>query len=292
MFVGDLEPPTPLVAASEREAAAMLPGGVRVETEGASAERLPLLLIGLLVLAFLGFGVAHSTFPYPTTGERLASLGAIVGACAAAGAVGHWVFVKHRKKFRLDDDGIVMEVWHRADGSPWVTRIPWTEIADYTVSVTPEAATLRVISVRGYTVTLRDRPARLSTRELIRRFVERAEQYPRAVRPAPAPAEDPGWVPPVLVGEQDTSTWGFLAYMGIVVLLMVGLPLLGSAAGVPEVPDRFRGAVLAAVVLLVGGWHFWTALDDPDVAPADRDSRRLMARLRRWLREALGVRAT
>ncbi|HEX2209672.1 MAG TPA: hypothetical protein VHG93_18470, partial [Longimicrobium sp.] len=45
-----------------------------------------LLAAGLLVLALFRLGVADSTFPYPTTGERIASLAAIAGACGAVGA--------------------------------------------------------------------------------------------------------------------------------------------------------------------------------------------------------------
>lgn len=293
MLVGDAMPaPGQLVPEQAQPAAAMLPDGLQVGIEGTSTDRAVVLAVGLLVLALLGLAVAHSTFPYPTTAERLASLAAIAGACGAAGAVAYRTFIRHRKEYRLDEDGIVLEVWHRGESRPWVTHVPWAEIADYTVSVTPDAAMLRVASVRGYTLTLRDRPARLSTRELIRRFIEQAERHPRAVRPPPGMTEESWFVLGPLVGEQDTSLRGFLIYAGAAVLLIVGIPMLRLFLRVPTVPDGTRNIVLAGVMLVTIGWSLWMVLEDPDRARADGHSRRPVARLRRWLRKVLGIRVT
>lgn len=291
MFVGDeLPAPGPLMPEQAREAAAMLPPGLRVETEGTSAGRLVLLAAGLLVLALFGLVVAYSTFPYPTTSEWLASLAAIIGTCAAVGAVAYRAFIKHRKEFRLDEEGIVVHVRYPAEARPWTTHIPWTEIEDYTVSITPGAAMLRVASVHGYALTLHDRPARLSTREIIRRFAEQAERYPRAT--PPVSPHEPGYVPSAIVDAQNVSIRGCLTSMGVAMVFIVGFPIIRLVIDFPEFSRSTRIAAFAAVVLLAGGWWLWTALEDSDVAMADRDSRKRIARLRRWLRRVLGIRMT
>jgi hypothetical protein len=289
MLIGDealVPSPAAIVPAQASETASLLPGDLRVVVEGTTASRLPLLAAFLLLVVFFALGVFESAWMMDTGNERRGSYALLAGLCAVLGWLGHRVLMRYRKEFHLAEDGIAMEVWHPTDRKPWVTHIPWTEIEDYTVSVDREKAFLRVASVRGYTVTLHDRPPRLSTRELIRRFVEQAERYPRAVRPTPSAAEHPHWI-----GESEPSVWEALAPIATWFAVFVQLFILRATLDIELSPAQTL-AILAGMAAIFFGLHVFTTLDDFEVALADRDSRRLVARLRRWLRRLLNIRVS
>ncbi|HEU4881411.1 MAG TPA: hypothetical protein VFT45_04170 [Longimicrobium sp.] len=194
----------------------------------------------------------------------------------------HRDLVRRRREFRLVDDGITVEVTPLVVGAPRVTHVPWTEIADYTVSVDYEKAFLRVVSARGYTLTLEDRPPRLSTRELIRRFVEQADRYPRAAEPSPRRKGAPF---PDVTGEQPPILAGCLTLFALITVNSAVETFLD-----PSYAQKMAGFAVLSLILL--GARLWWTLDDFDVAVADRDSRRLIAQLRRWLRRVLGIRVS
>jgi hypothetical protein len=281
MFVGDEEPFAPLVPAEAliagaREAAAMLPQDLRVVVEGTTTHRVPFVGAAILAVAVFALGIFKNTVLMPDDAQYRAFYTLLLGACVLIGGLGYRRFARHRKEYRLADDGIVLDVWHGTDSKPWVTRIPWTEIEDYTVSIDQQAALLRVKSVRGYTILLQDRPPRLSTREFIRRFIDEAGRHPRAVRPDPVVSVPDGDV------HHDISATGclgytLLAFVGMIFNNLVELSSTQTAVG------------WVAVFVIVFGLRLWNTLDDYDVAVADRDSKRLIARLRRWLRRVLDI---
>jgi hypothetical protein len=267
--------PAALISSQEREIAALLPADLRVVVEGTSTSRLLLFAVG--ILGGLALELSATGGMYNLEGQVLL----IGGPWAFVAWLVHRDLVRRRREFRLVEGGIAVEVSPLVVGEPGVTHIPWAEIADYTVSVDYEKAYLRVVSARGYTLTLDDRPPRLSTRELIRRFVEQADRYPRAAEPKPrrngVPLPDvTGERPPILVG-----------CLTIAALILVNSTV--EAFLEPSFAQEMTGvAVLVAMGLAV---YLWWTLDDSDVAGADRDSRRLIARLRRWLRRVLGIHA-
>lgn len=288
MFVGDEDRPAgPLVPADAREAAEMLqadareaaemlPTDLRVEMEGVTPHRVGFVGAGVLAVAVFAMGIFKNVVYLPTD-TQAGAFYALLGGCALIGVLGYRLFARHHREYRLADEGIVLETRYGADRTPWVTHVPWTETADYTVSITPDAATLRVVSVRGYTLTLRDRPPRLSTRELIRRFVEQVEHHRVAARPAHETA------PPEDQGDSQASPAGCMAALaGILVMAHLG-DLFTFSPGQRGV--AFAGLVLAGCVL-----YLWYTLTDDDLAYQERTSRKLMARLRRWLRKVLGIR--
>jgi hypothetical protein len=264
------------VAPHEREAAALLPDDLAVVVDATSAGRL-LLMAAVLVVA-LALGVRATEGMYNLEGQVLF----VGGPCAGLAWLFYRDFVRRRRAFRLDDDGITVDVQPFTGGLPYSTQVPWTEIEDYSVVVDPREASLRVVSVRGFTLTLRDRPPRLSTRELIRRFVEQAERHPRAVPPQPR-AE--GARLPDVTGEHAPMLGGCLT--------IVAVAMVGAFAEVllePSFAQELMGIALVAAVLMGGG--LWFALDDAEIARSDARSTRLIARLRRWLRRVLNIRPT
>ncbi|HEX2081676.1 MAG TPA: hypothetical protein VHG08_28490 [Longimicrobium sp.] len=280
MLAGDdgTAPPAPaaLVSPQEREIAALLPDDLRVVIEGSSTTRLLLIAAGLLgglTLELYAMGGM-----YNLEGQVLL----IGGPWAFVAWLIHRDLVRRRREFRLADGGITVEVRPLAGGPPRVTHIRWTEIADYTVSVDYEKAYLRVVSAGGYTLTLDDRPPRLSTRELIRRFVEQADRHPRAAEPKP---RRKGVPLPDVTGERPPILAGCLTVFAFIMVSSAVETFLE-----PSFAQEMAGiAVLSAILL---GVHMWWTLDDSDVAVADRDARSLIARLRRWLRRVLRVRVS
>jgi hypothetical protein len=268
--------PAALVAPQERDIAALLPDDLRVVIEGSSTSRLLLIAAGLLgglVLELYWMGGM-----YNLEGQVLL----IGGPWAFVAWLLHRDLVRRRREFRLTESGITVEVSPLVPGEPRVTHIPWAEIADYTVSVDYEKAYLRVVSALGFTLTLEDRPPRLSTRELIRRFVEQADRHPRAAEPQP---RREGWPLPDVTGERPPILAGCL--------IVFALILVSSAVETILEPSFAQEMAGIAVLSVIGlGVHLWWTLDDFDVAVADRDSRRLVARLRRWLRRVLDVRVS
>jgi hypothetical protein len=276
---GDAAPvpaPAGFVSPQEREIAAMLPEDLRVVIERTSTSRLLLFAAGLLG------GVAIELYwmggMYNLEGQVLL----IGGPWAFVAWLVHRDLVRRRREFRLDAGGITVEVWPLNGDPPRVTHVPWAEIADYTVFVDHEKAHLRVVSTRGYTLTLDDRPPRLSTRELIRRFVEQADRHPRAAEPTPRRKGAPL---PDVTGEQPPILSGCLTLFALIMVSSAVETFLD-----PSFAQKMAG--FAGFGLVGLGVHLWWTLDDFDVAVADRDSRRLMARLRRWLRRVLGIRVS
>jgi hypothetical protein len=290
MFVGDLEappaPPAPRaptlalrVPEPEPQAAALLPQDLRVVVEGWSSNRVPAL--AALVTVFLLVGLAVQDAPSP--GGRVSFLAATVAVCVLVGWLGNRLFVRHRGEYRLTDEGIELNVWHLVDRRPWVTRIPWTEIEHYTASIDHHGAVLRVDSVRGCTLLLRDRPPRLSTREFIRRFVDQAERHPRAVAAGPVsavPAQEAEAVPPAEIPPQFAVGCGYLTLGTVGMALQTAVEL--------STPQRVAGWTGLGVIGIAA--FTWNQLTDSDLAHTDRASRKLMARVRRWLRRVLGIR--
>jgi hypothetical protein len=276
MFVGDelLPPEPPPVPAQARQTTAMLPEDLHVVVEGTSTNRLPFLAAFLMAAAIPGLMLFNSMWLRPDL-EQFAGGAAIAAAITGLGALGHRLIVKHRKEFRLTDAGPVMEVWHAGDRRPWVTRIPWTEIADYTLSIDDDMVILRIASVRGYTITLKDALPRLSTREFVRRFTEQAERYPRA------PVPEAG----VVLDHDRFSVVGCTGVFALVVLVLI-------MSNTTDLSSRQQIATLFAIVIIMHGLHIWGMLDDADIAHLDGTSQRLMARLRRWLRRVLNIRQT
>jgi hypothetical protein len=273
MFVGDEEPlPQPLLPEMARETAAMLPQDLQVTVEGSTAKRLPLVLAGLLAVLLGAVGIVTASDPYAFPLDILGGYAVTVALCAGLGWLTYRHLFRHRRQYRLTDGGIVLQVWRGTDPRPWITEIAWTEIAHYTASVDTGTLYLRVESVRGYTLSLQDRPPRLSTREFIRRFIEQAERHPRAVR-AETGLEDsaPGLSP--------------IALAGCAILTVAGVVLGGAA----DLSSRQTFSTVLWLVTLIYGLRIWSMLDDADVAHRDQSSRRRMARLRRGLRRVLGM---
>jgi hypothetical protein len=285
MFVGDEELaaapviPAQALVAGAREAAGMLPQDLRVVIEGTTTHRVPFVGAAVLAVAVFALGIFKNTVLMPDVAQYRAFYTALLGACVLIGGLGYRLFARHRKEYRLADDGIVLNAWHGTDSRPWVTRIPWTEIEDYTVSLDGETLYLRVESVRGYTISLQDRPPRLSTREFIRRFMDEAGRHPRAVRPEPVVSVPDGDI------HHDISATGCLGYTLLTVVGMI-------VSNLVEISSTQAAVGWVAVCVIVFSLGLWSTLDDYDVAVADRDSRRLIARLRRWLRRVLGIRPT
>lgn len=278
---GDQAPAGPLVPADARAAADLLPGDLRVTMEGATPHRVGILGGSVLALAVLAMEVFGNAAVPPTGAQTGAFYAALLGGCALVGGLGYRLFARCRREYRLTDEGLVLQAWYGAGRTPWVTDVPWTEIEEYTASATPDAATLRVVSVRGYTLTLHDRPPRLSTRELIRRFVQQAEQHPRAVRPPSAAVRVSSAELEEEEGFRRAAVKVLAALLAVVAAVDVGNRFSISPAQM--------GLRLAAVALVGFALYLWSALDDPDVAWRDGTSRKRMARLRRWLRKVLGM---
>lgn len=283
--VRDHEPLPPLlagegedafVAPREREAAALLPDDLTVVIDATGAGRLVLLAAGLL--AALALGLYTTRWEFNLEGQVL-----FVGFPWAGLA---WLMyrdlVRRRRVFRLEDEGITVEVQPFDGGLPRVTRVPWTEIEDYAVLVDDEKAWLRVVSVRGFTLTLRDRPPRLAARELIRRFVEQAERHPRAVPPEPRAANARF---PDVTGEHAPALGGCLTFAVITLAGALGEVLLD-----PSFAQKMA-AIAVLTAIFIGG-AFWVDLNDQEIARNDAKSTRLFARLRRWLRRVLNIRPT
>jgi hypothetical protein len=281
LLVGDTEAarrvrePAAIVAPGERAAAALFPEDLAVAIDGTSAGRL--LLFAALILAAGVFMVLDSWDRYNLEGHIFLN-----GApCAVLAWLANRYLVRRRREFRLVDDGIIVEVKPLTGGAPDIAGISWTAIENYTVSVDHEKALLRVQSVHGFTLTLHDRPARLVTRELIRRFVEQAERHPRAVPPKPRP----NWARfPDVTGEYSLTLRTCLTYLAI--------PVGGVTVGLLEPSFAQTMAGLAAAGLIFIGVMSWFDLDDLEIARDDAQSTRLVARLRTWLRRVLRIRAT
>ncbi|HEU4881410.1 MAG TPA: hypothetical protein VFT45_04165 [Longimicrobium sp.] len=253
MLIGDEEPaPAPLIPEQSREAASMLPDELRVAFEGSTTGRWPLVSAGLLMVALAGLRAPHEIYLNPTLGEGLPFSLATAGVCGALAWLARRYVVRHRTEFRLDDGGIVKEVWHALDARPWVTRIPWTEIAEYSVTVEADAAVLHVESVRGWAMTIADRPARLATRELIRRFQEQADRHRRPER-IPRETASP-------------RRWGgaIPRWIGYAGFAMAGWAFIGVVN--PSEPTTYALLILGAGAALTAlAWRAPTTEDvDPD----------------------------
>jgi hypothetical protein len=251
--------------------------------EGWSSNRVPALAALVTVLLLVGLALPDALFSMPSPGDRVPFLAAAAVVCALAGWLGSRLFVRHRGEYQLTDDGIELKVWHLVDRKPWVTHIPWTEIEHYTASIDHHGAVLRVDSVRGCTLLLRDRPPRLSTREFIRRFVDQAERHPRAVAAGPVPA-----VPAQLheAAPPDEIARQFGVGCVFVTLFPAGMALQTAV----ELSNTQRVATWMGLGVIGIAAFTWNRLTDSDLAYTDRASRKLMARVRRWLRRVLGIR--
>ncbi|HYW10500.1 MAG TPA: hypothetical protein VE871_01055 [Longimicrobium sp.] len=282
MLVGDTEAarlvrdPAAIVGPHERATAERFPVDLSVTIEGTSAGCLLLIAAPILTVAGV-FIVVDSGDMYNS--DWLIFLNAL--PCAVPAWLANRYLVRRRREFRLVDDGIIVEVKPLIGGAPDIAGIPWTAIENYTVSVDHEKALLRVQSIHDFTITLHDRPARLVTRELIRRFVEQAERHPRAVPPSPRP----NWARfPDVTGEYSLTLGTCLTYLSI--------PLSGVAMGFLEPSPAQTMAGLAAAGLIFIGVKFGIDLDDLESARDDARSARPAARLRTWLRRVLRIRPT
>lgn len=274
MFVGDEEAPRPppisaqaLVAGTP--AAAMLPDDLRVTVEG-TTERLPQIIVGLMAVVFGGLtGVKVQD---PSVFSLLIAAG--YASIAVTSAWLGWVIrpMRSRSEYRLTEEGIVLTVLHGTHPKPRVTRIRWTEIADYTVSLDGETLRLRVVSTRGHTISLKSSPPTLSTREFVRRFIVQAERHPRAPHPRTAMDE-----------RSRADSMRLIGFLGFFVASAIAEATLDFSE-----EQESMGSLVIIVVAL--GLYLWHTLDDDDIAHSDRTSQRLMARLRRWLRRVLGIR--
>jgi hypothetical protein len=276
MFVGDeLPAPAPMGA---NEASATHSGDLRVVTEGASMMRWVVLGPALLLVLITSMSVAGAS---PGEGGPLLGSAAL---CALLGWLGHRYAVKHRKELRLTDEGIVMEVRHRVDGEPRITRIPWTRMRVYTAVADAYQAFLYVVDDRGDTLTLNDVPARTSSQELIRRFVERAQRHGIAERPASQAA------PPAARNDDGTAATEYVEYPNTGCGLYFGAAswILLSALGA-GIQDSVLGWLFVIVPLLTVGLYLWNTLHDQDVADADRTPLYPFGYLRRWLRRVLNI---
>lgn len=264
-----------IVAPEDREIAARLPDDLRIVIEGTGIGGLLLIAVGLLLA--LALGVTATEGMLNLDGQVLF----VGGGVAALAWLVHRDLVRRRREFRLDDGGITVEVTPLAGGPPRVTHVPWTDIEDYTVHVDHKKASLRVLSVRGYTLTLLDRPPHLSTREFIRRFVERADGHPRAVPPQP---RKEGARLPDVTGEHAPQLGGCLALLAFAMAAGFAETMLGLSTAQEMTAIAVVGTIFLAIA-------FWMDLDDPELAGKDAESDEVVARLRRWLRRVLKVRA-
>lgn len=270
------------IALAERAAAALLPDDLCIAIEGTSGGRLLLIAVGLLVALALGVYSMEWMTPDPHFNLWLGNCAFLAAGFAGLAWLANRDLVRRRRAFRLVNGGIEVQITPLTGGRPRVTFVPWREVADYIVSVDSEKAFLRVVSVRDFTLTLDDRPPRLSTREFIRRFVERAERYALAMEPEPRAGSRPL---PDITGERDSAFLGCATW-----LVPVGLGSFVSS--LLEVSRAQQTAGWAASGVIAFGVYLWWTLDDDDIAVTDRGSRRLIARLRRWLRRVMGIRVS
>lgn len=270
MFVGDeAPPPAPVVPAKWKEAAAAQTDDLRIVTKGEKLGK------WVLLSPFLFVWGLSTALRWPRVGV------AMMAGAVAYGVYGwalHWHAGKHLKLFRLTDEGITLAVRHRWGGKPRVTRIIWAEMRKYTESLDAEQAFLRVVDDFGDTITLQDHPARAA--EFIRRFVEQAERHGIPAESLPPPP----WMENEEEEEEDDPE--VKKGLGCLFWFMAGgmINWLGDALGVQSGLTTVLAIGLPGLAL-----YLWNALHDSDVAVRDRTSRKLMARLRRWLRTVLGV---
>lgn len=281
VLMGDAEPP--LITVEERHAAAALPDNLSVTIQGTSRARAVIAAAGVLLAAIVARIVFRDTL--------VASAPLLAVGSVAVGAAGLRLFARERREYRLTEEGLEMETRSAVDPRPRVRRIPFRYVEDFTVSVTPAGATLHVLSVSGHTITLHDRPPRLATRELIRRFVENAAPFRRRHHPREGLAEALAKSPPelrALLASADeiprlrTVMAPILAGMGAVVFTGVTSALDWSPGLQAAV-----GAGIGATILLA--W-LWLKRDDPGAEWSDRPWTRGVARLRKRLRRLLDIR--
>jgi hypothetical protein len=276
MFVGD-DLPESLLPAPVQETAAR-PDDLRVVIERTSAGRLLLIAAGLLVALVLG--VLGTNWISPDGGAGVANYVFTGLGVAVLAWLANRDLVRRRREFRLLDGGITVTVQPLTGGPPRTADIPWAEIEDYTVTDEPGNAFLHVVSVRGYTLTLKDRPPCSSTREFIRRFVEQADRYPRAVQATPR-AE--GSRLPDVTGERAPALGGCATMLSFVLLTSAVETFLD-----PSLAQKVSGVAAVALIFMVV--EFWLDLIDTETAGHDEESNRLIARLRRWMRRVLRIR--
>lgn len=130
-----------------------------------------------------------------------------------------------------------------------------------------ETLQLCVDGTGGATISLRDRPPRLSTRELIRRFILATERHPRAPRP------------------EKTSIAEIIVSFGFPVVFVTG----AIAEAAMETSERQKDIGFYIILVIAFGLYLWHTVDDDDAARSDRTSKRAIARLRRGLRRMLNV---
>jgi hypothetical protein len=268
MFVGDEEPPrAPVVSAKWKEAAATQPDDLSVMTKG---EKMGSWVVMSPFLFVVGLSAVRE---WPRVSA------AVMGGAVLYGLYGwalHWHAGKHLKLFRLTDEGITLTVRHRWGGKPRVTRIVWAEMRKYTEWQDADGAFLRVEDDFGGTILLKDHPARAA--EFIRRFVEQAERHgvpSDALPPHPSMANEEKEDDPEVKKGLGCLFWFFGWGM---------INGLGDALGVQSDLTMVLAIGLPSLAL-----YLWNLLDNSEVALRDRTSRKLMARLRRWLRIVLGI---
>lgn len=253
--------------------ASLFPEDLRVVSEGASTWRAAALAGGVLLAGSIAYGAWNNTILMPAPGERSAWALTIGACCAALAATLYPRLARYRRDVRLTDEGIESRVTYGRAKRPWLTRIAWTDIAEYRASNWDDAVRLDVLSGRGVQITLEEVPPRRSTRELIRRFEARAGRHPRIQLTAGVP-----------LGNESNRR-----YPRLLAASAVALVALEGVVDVP-VPTWMRLAGLGTLGLLAGGFALWLQLGDSDVAHADRTAGTFGARLRNRVRRLFGIR--
>lgn len=280
MLMGDHAPP-PLVAADELPAAAMLPHDLSVVTAGTNRVRTAVVAAGVLLAAV----VARMVFGHAVASTPLLGVGSVL-----LGAAGLRLLARERREYRLTDQGLEVEMRAPADRRPRIRRIPFSWVQDFTVSVTPAGATLRVLSVSGYTITLHDPAPGLATRELLHRFADRAAPLRRHHHPREgleeALAESPE-LRALVAGADEVPPLRTAVIAGMAGFGAVVFSGVTAALGWPLGRQAVVGAGIGAVALTL--W-LWLRRDDPGAEWSERPARRWMARIRNRLRRLLDMR--
>jgi len=260
-------PLDPAAAAStlarvEMEDAHPLPAGLCVVNEGINPTRLALLAGGMVPVG----AFAATVLPAAVL---------LVGGLMLGVSLYRWL-VPYRGEVQLTDEGIEHRVRYRVNSRPWITRIAWTDIAEYHAGERAGGPYLHVESSRGVRIDLGELPPTHTTRVLIARFVERAERHPRVELDTRG------------MREHESLTGRYM--LSAVIVAFVGAFLSGGVDAHYDLTSGHYVYGIAAAAALFHGFRFWLTLGDSDVAWADRSASTFRARLRNRLRRLFRMR--